>query len=82
MAEPVSSDTLLADNSRLKDLLAEASKTIGALQQLLEKARNEAAGESRKNGEILEELGLVKLIINQSPAVLFRRKVGDTPTLD
>lgn len=82
MAEPVSSDTLLADNSRLKDLLAEASKTIGALQQLLEKARNEAAGESRKNGEIIEELGLVKLIVNQSPAVLFRRKAGDTPTLD
>jgi hypothetical protein len=47
MAEPVSSDPLLVENSRLKDLLAEASKTIGALQLLLEKARNGAAGESR-----------------------------------
>ncbi len=82
MTEPVSSNTLLAENSRLKDQLAEANKTIGALQQLLEKARNEAAGESRKKTEILEELGLAKLIVNQSPAVLFRRKAGDTPTLD
>ncbi|MGA7279090.1 MAG: SpoIIE family protein phosphatase [Desulfocapsaceae bacterium] len=82
MAEPVSSDTLLAENRRLKDQLAGASKTIGALQQLLEKAINEAAGESSKNAEILEELGLAKLIVNQSPAVLFRRKAGDTPTLE
>lgn len=82
MAKPVSSDTLLAENRRLKDQLAGASKTIGALQQLLEKAINEAAGESSKNAEILEELGLAKLIVNQSPAVLFRRKAGDTPTLE
>jgi hypothetical protein len=73
MAEPVSSDPLLVENSRLKDLLAEESKTIGALQLLLEKARNGAAGESRKNAEILEELGLAKLIVNQSQCESERR---------
>ncbi len=82
MAEHLSNTDLLAENSRLKAQLASAKDTIRALQKQLEQARHEAADESSKNSEILEELGLARLIVNQSPVVLFRRKAGEEPTLE
>ena len=75
-----------SDNaSALKDQLKKAEQRIEELEDRVEKADRELSQKTDLYRQTMEELSLAKLIIDQSPVVLFRRKAGPTgtkPTLE
>ncbi|MBT8344925.1 MAG: PAS domain-containing protein, partial [Desulfofustis sp.] len=73
------------DKSTLKDQLKKAEIRIRNLERKVEEANRELSQKTDLYQQTMEELSLEKLIINQSPVVLFRRKAGLTgtkPTLE
>ncbi|NNK14077.1 MAG: SpoIIE family protein phosphatase [Desulfofustis sp.] len=73
------------DKSTLKDQLKKAEIRIRNLERKVEEANRELSQKTDLYQQTMEELSLAKLIINQSPVVLFRRKAGLTgtkPTLE
>ena len=73
------------DNNTLKKRLEKAELRIKELESRVEKADRDLYEKAELHNRTVEELGLAKLIIDQSPVVLFRRKAGPTgtkPTLE
>ncbi|MBT8355987.1 MAG: SpoIIE family protein phosphatase [Desulfofustis sp.] len=73
------------DKSTLKEQLKNAEIRIRNLERKVEEANRELSQKTDLYQQTMEELSLAKLIINQSPVVLFRRKAGLTgtkPTLE
>ena len=73
------------ENANLKVELERAERRIQELESKVEKADRELSQQADLHEQTMEELGLAKLIIDQSPVVLFRRKAGPTgtkPTLE
>ena len=73
------------DKNTLKEQLEKARHRVEELERKLEKSDGDLLRQNKLYSQTVEELGLAKLIIEQSPAVLFRRKAGPTgtkPTLE
>lgn len=73
------------DEKTLKEQLDKARRRVEELEKKLEKSDGDLTRQTELYSQTVEELGLAKLIIEQSPAVLFRRKAGPTgtkPTLE
>jgi sigma-B regulation protein RsbU (phosphoserine phosphatase) len=64
----------------LKDQLRRAEQRIEELEDRVEKANRELSEKTNLQLQTMEELSLAKLIIDQSPVILFRRKAGPTGT--
>jgi sigma-B regulation protein RsbU (phosphoserine phosphatase) len=72
------------EHTQLQKQLEEARRAVADLKRQLAEAEQSTAEASKRHHDMVEELGLAKLIVNQSPVVLFRRKAGKTgekPTL-
>ena len=72
------------EHTHLQKQLEEARRAVADLKRQLAEAEQSTAEASKRHHDMVEELGLAKLIVNQSPVVLFRRKAGKTgekPTL-
>lgn len=75
----------LEDQKILEDKLKKAERRILELESTVGKADRELSQKSDLYQQTMDELSLAKLIIDQSPVVLFRRKAGPTgtkPTLE
>ncbi|NNF47938.1 MAG: SpoIIE family protein phosphatase [Desulfofustis sp.] len=73
------------EKSTLKEQLKKAEIRIRELERKVDEANRELSQKTDLYQQTMEELSLAKLIINQSPVVLFRRKAGLTgtkPTLE
>lgn len=73
------------DVNTLENQLNKAEQRIKELESRVEKADRELSQKTELYQHTVEELSLAKLIIDQSPVVLFRRKAGPTgtkPTLE
>ena len=73
------------DNNTLKKRLEKAELRIKELERQVKKADRDLYEKTELHSRTVEELVLAKLIIDQSPVVLFRRKAGLTgtkPTLE
>jgi len=68
------------ENKALKAKLENAELRIQELESRVENADRDLSRESEMHRQTVGELGLAKLIVNQSPVVLFRRKAGKTGT--
>ena len=68
------------NNLSLAERLQQAELRIKELESRIEQADKDLNKESELHRQTVEELGLAKLIIDQSPVVLFRRKAGTTET--
>lgn len=78
-------EELSVENKNLKLQLDESRAAATGLQEQLAESEKNAANAAAQQAETVGELGLAKLIVNQSPVVLFRRKAGKTgeqPTLE
>ncbi len=62
----------------LENQLEEYQRTVRDLQEQLAASKKKLAKSDQDNAQVVNELGLAKLIVNQSPVVLFRRKAGKT----
>ncbi|MEJ2057375.1 MAG: SpoIIE family protein phosphatase [Desulfofustis sp.] len=69
---------ILFENNKLKEKLKEYRGANIELQERLTAFQKDAAKSASKHAETIDELSLAKLIVNQSPVVLFRRKAGKT----
>ena len=75
----------LEDQKILEDKLKKAERRILELESTVGKADRELSQKADLYQQTMDELSLAKLIIDQSPVVLFRRKAGPTgtkPTLE
>lgn len=73
------------DSRALEDKLKQAERRILELESKVEKADRDLSQKADLYQQTMEELSLAKLIIEQSPVILFRRKAGPTgtkPTLE
>ena len=68
------------DNAALKTQLRKAELRLEKLENKLEGAGRDLSHQIDLYRQTVDELGLAKLIVNQSPVVLFRRKAGKTGT--
>lgn len=68
------------DNAALKTQLRKAELRLEKLENKLEGAGRDLSHQIDLYRQTVNELGLAKLIVNQSPVVLFRRKAGKTGT--
>lgn len=78
-------EELAAENIRLNNQLSKSRQAVSDLERQLAEAHEDSAASAKRHEEAVTELGLAKLIVNQSPIVLFRRKAGRTdqgPTLE
>lgn len=73
--EKKSRDELLLEYNRLVEQLGVMEKRCCVLEDHLEEGR-------LSHNQTIEELELARVIVDQSPAVLFRRKAGEPPTLE
>ena len=73
-------EDIKAENNDLKTELEQSHRALQELRARLEDVEKSAAREAAEHAETISELGLAKLIVNQSPVVLFRRKAGKTGT--
>jgi len=75
----------LEEIKNLKNQLNESQRAVRDLKEQITVYERNAAKAVAEYAETVNELGLAKLIVNQSPVVLFRRKagkVGEKPTLE
>ena len=75
----------LEEIKNLKNQLNESQRAVRDLKEQITVYERSAAMTATKYAETVYELELAKLIVNQSPVVLFRRragKVGEKPTLE
>ena len=68
------------NNAALKAQLRTAELRLEKLENKLKTADRDLSYQADLYGQTVDELGLAKLIVNQSPVVLFRRKAGKTGT--
>ncbi len=68
------------DNAALKAQLRKAELRLEKLENKLKTADRDLSCQADLYRQTVDELGLAKLIVNQSPVVLFRRKAGKTGT--
>ena len=68
------------DNASLEEKLEKARSRVEELERKLEKSDGDLSSQTKLYSQTVEELGLARLIVNQSPVVLFRRKAGKTGT--
>ncbi len=68
------------ENEVLKERLRKAELRLEKLENKLEGADRDLSHQIDLYRQTVDELGLAKLIVNQSPVVLFRRKAGKTGT--
>ena len=68
------------ENEVLKERLRKAELRLEKLENKLEGAGRDLSHQIDLYRQTVDELGLAKLIVNQSPVVLFRRKAGKTGT--
>lgn len=68
------------NNAALKAQLRKAELRLEKLENKLKTADRDLSYQADLYGQTVDELGLAKLIVNQSPVVLFRRKAGKTGT--
>jgi sigma-B regulation protein RsbU (phosphoserine phosphatase) len=68
------------NNAALKTQLRKAELRLEKLENKLEGAGRDLSHQIDLYRQTVDELGLAKLIVNQSPVVLFRRKAGKTGT--
>jgi len=75
----------LEEIKNLKNQLEKSQRAVRDLTKKITVYERNAAKAATKYAETVNELGLAKLIVNQSPVVLFRRKagkIGEKPTLE
>jgi len=75
----------LEEIKKLKIQLNESQRTVRDLKEQIIEYERDTAAAATKYAKTVYELELAKLIVNQSPVVLFRRragKVGEKPTLE
>lgn len=75
----------LEEIKNLKNQLNESQRAVRDLKEQITVYERNAAKAAAEYAETVNELGLAKLIVNQSPVILFRRKagkVGEKPTLE
>ncbi|MGI9538303.1 MAG: SpoIIE family protein phosphatase [Desulfocapsaceae bacterium] len=75
----------LEEIKNLKEQLKESQNVVRDLKEQITVYEQDAAAAATKYAETVYELELAKLIVNQSPVVLFRRragKIGEKPTLE
>ena len=75
----------LEEIKNLKEQLKESQNVARDLKEQIAVYERDAAAAATKYAETVYELELAKLIVNQSPVVLFRRragKIGGKPTLE
>ncbi|MCK5517261.1 MAG: SpoIIE family protein phosphatase [Desulfobulbaceae bacterium] len=78
-------EEIVVENKNLKNQLEDSQFAVRDLKKQLAAIKRTATKATTKHAETVDELGLAKLIINQCPVVLFRRKAGKTgekPTLE
>ena len=68
------------NNAALKAQLRKAELRLEKLENKLKTADRDLSYQADLYRQTVDELGLAKLIVNQSPVVLFRRKAGKTGT--
>jgi len=68
------------NNAALKAQLRKAELRLEKLENKLKTADRDFSYQADLYRQTVDELGLAKLIVNQSPVVLFRRKAGKTGT--
>jgi len=68
------------NNAALKAQLRKAELRLEKLENKLKTADRDLSCQADLYRQTVDELGLAKLIVNQSPVVLFRRKAGKTGT--
>ena len=68
------------NNAALKTQLRKAELRLEKLENKLKYADRDLSHQIDLYRQTVDELGLAKLIVNQSPVVLFRRKAGKTGT--
>ena len=68
------------ENETLKARLRKAELRLKELENKLEESDRDLSRQAALYRQTVDELGLAKLIVNQSPVVLFRRKAGKTGT--
>ena len=76
---------ILAENEDLKTHLKQSQRAVQDLKEQIAVYEKESAEAAKKYAETVYELELAKLIVDQSPVVLFRRragKIGDKPTIE
>lgn len=71
-------EQLLIENQNLNEQLGASQRAIKNLKKQLAASKKNVSTLAAKHAETVNELGLAKLIVNQSPVVLFRRKAGKT----
>lgn len=78
-------DELVVENKELKNQLEESQRTIKDLKKQLFASKKRVTKLAQEHAKTVNELSLAKLIVNQSPVVLFRRKAaktGEKPNLE
>lgn len=75
-------DSLIAKNKDLEKHLQDSRLVVHELREQIKKSEADALVEAINFAETTQELELAKLIVNQSPVVLFRRKAGEKKTLE
>ncbi len=73
--------TLQQENARLKNQLVEMTRQHSALRRQLDDRGREFEAEQAAKSRTVEALQLAELIIDNSPAILFRRLAADDPKL-
>lgn len=75
-------DSIIAKNKDLEKHLQDSRLVVHELREQIKKSEADALVEAINFAETTQELELAKLIVNQSPVVLFRRKAGEKKTLE
>lgn len=75
-------NSILAKNKDLEKHLQDSRLVVHELREQIKKSEADALVEAINFAETTQELELAKLIVNQSPVVLFRRKAGEKKTLE
>jgi len=75
-------DSIIAKNKDLEKHLQDSRLVVHELREQIKKSEANALVEAINFAETTKELELAKLIVNQSPVVLFRRKAGEKKTLE
>ena len=75
-------NSIIAKNKDLEKHLQDSRLVVHELREQIKKSEADALVEAITFAETTQELELAKLIVNQSPVVLFRRKAGEKKTLE
>ena len=78
-------ESLVLENHKLKDLVSSSNKKISELESRISQLQKRIDEITEKHTQTIEELGIAKLIVEQSPNILFRRKavtVDEKPKLE